>query len=177
MEYGFYHPSRGYWQSIGEVPKDIRDTYPAGTIEVPLRPSPDHVWQDGEWVAGPAQIDPAQLRAAIDAERDRRLALGYRHDFGGDYGVQVLQTRDIDDRTNWLTLDASAKTLVASGMGEHILHIRTEANLIIPLTASEVITVLAAMAQHGAAIMAHSWALKDALAAGEEVDITQGWPA
>ncbi|WP_142850875.1 DUF4376 domain-containing protein [Telmatospirillum sp. J64-1] len=54
MEYGFYHPSRGYWQSIGEVPKDIRDAYPEGTIEVPLRPSPNHEWKDGEWVEMPA---------------------------------------------------------------------------------------------------------------------------
>ncbi|WP_142851036.1 DUF4376 domain-containing protein [Telmatospirillum sp. J64-1] len=177
MEYGFYHPDRGYWQATGEVPEDIRESYPEGTIEVPLRPSPHHEWKDGEWVAGPAQIDPAQLRAAIDAERDRRLALGYRHDFGGDVGVQVLQTRDLTDRTNWLTLDASAKTLVAAGHGDMPLSIRTEANVVIQVTAAEAVSIMAAMAQHGAAIMAASWALKDALERGEEVDITQGWHA
>ncbi len=47
-EYGFYHPDMGYWQTIGGEP--TVDDYQAGTIEVPLKPSENHSWQNGEWV-------------------------------------------------------------------------------------------------------------------------------
>lgn len=50
IEKGFYHPQRGYWQTTGEVPQRIFGGYPAGTIEVPVKPSANHVWQDGSWV-------------------------------------------------------------------------------------------------------------------------------
>jgi hypothetical protein len=50
MEKGFYHIYRGYWQAIGKVPRGIFDGYPDGTIEVPLKPSALHEWQDGAWV-------------------------------------------------------------------------------------------------------------------------------
>lgn len=51
MEKGFFHPDRGYWQAV----------YPEGTIEVPLKPGPDHEWQDGEWVhVPPPEIEPTE---------------------------------------------------------------------------------------------------------------------
>jgi len=50
MELGFYHPDRGYWQAIGGELEELLATYPDGTINVPLKPSADHEWQDGEWV-------------------------------------------------------------------------------------------------------------------------------
>ena len=49
-EHGFYHPDRGYWQAIEGNLEDLLPTYPDGTINVPLKPSADHEWQDGEWV-------------------------------------------------------------------------------------------------------------------------------
>lgn len=48
MEKGFYHPDLGYWQTVGGNPS--LDDYPEGTIEVPLKPSANHVWQNGGWV-------------------------------------------------------------------------------------------------------------------------------
>jgi hypothetical protein len=50
METGFYHTKRGYWQTTGEVDQRIRDRYPEGTIEVPLKPSARHEWREGKWV-------------------------------------------------------------------------------------------------------------------------------
>ena len=50
MERGFYHPSHGYWQTTGEVPMSIRNSYPAGTIEVPIKPGADFDFVDGAWV-------------------------------------------------------------------------------------------------------------------------------
>lgn len=45
-EHGYMHPERGYWQAVGEP----LDPLPDGVISVPLRPSPNHEWQDDEWV-------------------------------------------------------------------------------------------------------------------------------
>jgi hypothetical protein len=50
IEKGFYHPQRGYWQTTGGVSQRVIDGYPEGTIEVPIKPSANHVWQDGAWV-------------------------------------------------------------------------------------------------------------------------------
>lgn len=51
MEKGYYHNSIGYWQTTGQPSQIILDTYPEGTIEVPLRPN-DGVYelQNEEWV-------------------------------------------------------------------------------------------------------------------------------
>lgn len=68
-EFGFFHPDRGYWQAIGNRPDDL----PVGTIEVPLRPSGEHEWQDGAWVHVPVPISSDQ----VDAERDRRASGGF----------------------------------------------------------------------------------------------------
>jgi len=62
MEKGFYHPTRGYWQTTGVVPQDILDTYPNGTIEVPVKPSVYHDFVDGDW------IDNTPTPEAIAAE-------------------------------------------------------------------------------------------------------------
>jgi hypothetical protein len=50
MEKGFYHPARGYWQTTGDVPQDILDGYPVGTVEVPIEPGADHEWDGEAWV-------------------------------------------------------------------------------------------------------------------------------
>lgn len=65
MERGFYHASRGYWQTTGDVPEDVLATYPEGTEEVPLKPvvsGVDHAWVDGAWQSLPPNLDA--LRAA-----------------------------------------------------------------------------------------------------------------
>lgn len=51
MERGFYHPSRGYWQTTGSVPEEILAGYPEGTVEVPLKPDAGAVWTGAAWVA------------------------------------------------------------------------------------------------------------------------------
>ena len=58
-EKGFYHPQNGYWQAIGGA--DV-SRYPAGTIEVPLKPSAQHQWDGSAWV--PIPPDPAKQAAA-----------------------------------------------------------------------------------------------------------------
>ena len=50
MERGFFHPDRGYWQTVGDdVPDEVLDAYPEGTVEVPLKPGKDFELINGEW--------------------------------------------------------------------------------------------------------------------------------
>ena len=53
-EFGFFHPDRGYWQAISEPSQDILDSYPDGTVRVPLKPGAGYEWIGGEWVADEA---------------------------------------------------------------------------------------------------------------------------
>jgi hypothetical protein len=39
MEKGFFHPDRGYWQTLTDPSAEVRATYPEGTVEVLLQPS------------------------------------------------------------------------------------------------------------------------------------------
>jgi hypothetical protein len=74
MEKGFYHPSRGYWQTTSEPPERIRAKYPEGTIEAPLKPGPDYEFDGSNWqyVAPPAPtpeetvLAPYQFHAMLE---------------------------------------------------------------------------------------------------------------
>ena len=117
---------------------------------------------------------------AVNAERDRRLTAGYTHDFGGDIGPRLLQTRDADDKLNWLTSQATYSALVAGGQGSTLgAQFRGADNRTVVVTFAQGLAALLAMAAWGAAIMGRSWALKDALAAGADpstLDLNSGWP-
>jgi hypothetical protein len=76
--HGFWHPDPPphgvYWVvPVDPVPDAVRQRHPEGTVEVPLRPDPDHVWDpDADiWVHAPqpapvpATIRPVQWRIAL----------------------------------------------------------------------------------------------------------------
>jgi hypothetical protein len=70
MEHGFFHPDRGYWQTIGDAPAEIRATYPEGTIEVPLKPGAGYEWSGKSWVfAPPPAPTPEEILARMRAAR------------------------------------------------------------------------------------------------------------
>lgn len=131
----------------------------------------------------------ASLCAAVDAERDRRLALDFTYDFGetpavDDGGVEIeagerhLQMRE-SDRANWQALQGAALTAIVSGQPDTVLPMRAEDNWNIQTTATQVLQVLAAMTAHGAALLFHGGALKSAIRTAEDpasVDILTGWP-
>jgi hypothetical protein len=131
----------------------------------------------------------ARLCTAVDAERDRRLALDFTYDFGetqavDDSGGEIqagerrLQMSPLD-RSNWQTLQGAALTAVVGGAPETILPIRAEDNWNIQTNAAQVLQVLATMTAYGAALLFHGGALKSAIRAAEDpasVDILAGWP-
>ena len=116
---------------------------------------------------------------ATEAEFDARV-MRFPYDFGPSYGTLHLQNRGVDDRTNWLVLRTTANELIAAGMGESaILGIRTEENITVPVTAQQATQVMSALAAWGGQMLAHSWALKDAIRVSddpESIDIEAGWP-
>lgn len=68
MEYGFYHPYRGYWQTISKPPRDVLDSFPTGTIEVPLKPGGNYEWDGSQWVElPPSTPTEEEIRSQRDA--------------------------------------------------------------------------------------------------------------
>ena len=64
MEFGFYHPDRGYWQAIDGDAETLLAAYPEGTVEVPLKPGADYEWQNGAWIhVTPAPVVPDRVTA------------------------------------------------------------------------------------------------------------------
>lgn len=92
MEKGFYNSEIGYWQTVGGDPK-VSD-YGAGTIKVPLKPSDNHEWQDGEWVyAPPSPPTPEELRAQMPTLTRRQFWLA-AHDLGVTKTMVLAFTAD-----------------------------------------------------------------------------------
>ncbi len=135
----------------------------------------------------------ADLVAAVEARLQVAFGAGFGWDFGemaaefedgsiGPAGPQILQTRDVIDRTNWLILDAAAMKLIAVGAGDTAVPVRTASNATVLIAAADCSAMLAAMTANGQAKMARSWALKNAIrqAAGiatmQAIDINEGWP-
>lgn len=101
----------------------------------------------------------------------------------------VLQLRNMEDRTNWLALQARADRRVQAGDGGLAASLppRTADNVnLTGMTYDEVAELLDGLLDWAEELMAHRWALKDAVSAavaGEDagalaaVDPTVGWPA
>lgn len=122
------------------------------------------------------------MRAEVDRRRDRCFVDGFTVPAGPLAG-HVLQTRDIEDRTNWLTSQAAYAAAVAMGGGAvEDAFFRTATNETVVLSYADGLAALLMMAAWGKAVMGRSWALKDAIAAAAddaalvEIDLGAGWP-
>lgn len=68
-EIGFYHSDRGYWQATGDVPQEILDGYPEGTVEVPLMPTEPgkkFSWSGTEWVEAAPDLTALKVTRLIE---------------------------------------------------------------------------------------------------------------
>ena len=131
-------------------------------------------------------IDPvADAKVARRREVDERLAQAFLGGFtvpSGPLAGFVLQVRNNEDRTNWLTSQASYSAMVAMGQGAvEGAKFRDRSDITHVITYAEGLTVLLQMAAWGAGLMGNSWALKDqieaatTLAGVAAVDIEAGW--
>ena len=156
MEQGYYHPERGYWQTTCEPAADLLASYPAGTIQVPLKPGPGYTWDGVQWqptaAEEPAQPTRAQLVAEIDARRDAALAAGVMHD-------GVLYHADTTFLLEMLAMLQGYQLGLLSGTQA----VRSKSGTTLHLTAAQITAVAAAVGAQRQAVYAQSWAEKDAL--------------
>lgn len=171
-------PHDPLWEALGDV---IESTDEAGRLvlarEVVDRPVAD------------IRVD---LVAAVEGRLQTAFGAGFSWDFGdllavfedgsvGPAGPQVLQTRDLYDRTNWLILDAGCTKLIAIGAGDTMVPARTTSNATVAIAAADCSAMLAAMAANGQAKMGRSWMLKNLIRQAEDIvalqaiDIDGGW--
>ena len=125
-------------------------------------------------------LSAEDIRRQARADVERRVGQAFLAGFAPPHPSflgQRLQVRDNEDRTNWLTSQASYAAAVSAGYGDVIdASFRTTSNATITVSYADGLNILLAMAAWGRDIFARSWALKDAIDAGEPYDIDTGWP-
>jgi len=136
MEHGFWHPSRGYWQTIGMPDEDMLAGYPEGTVETPLRPGPDHVWTDGVWVYTPPPVTREQALSALKARRDEAMCAGIEVN-----GVPV-QTDDLSQQR------LTAAALAAQLDPESTVRWKTAGGAFVVLSAAQIVAIALAVRSH-----------------------------
>ena len=155
MEQGFFHPERGYWQTISEPSSEMLASYPAGTVQVPLKPGADFEWDGVAWIAtipAPVVLTSAEQTSAIEAQRDAALAAGVDHN-------GIRWHTDITFLSELTTIILGYTIGVRSGTTA----IRTKQNTIEHLELPALVALAGAVGNHRAAAFALSWAAKDAL--------------
>jgi hypothetical protein len=125
-----------------------------------------------------------EATTSIEARAQTAFLAGFTPATGPLAG-KTLQCRDNEDRTNWLASSVAYQAAIGQGQGDTAgATFRTAANETIVCTFAEGFAALIALQQWGAAIMARSWALKDACAAAADIhaldavlaDLDNGWP-
>lgn len=153
MEQGFYHPLRGYWQAISEPTADILASYPAGTVQVPIKPGENYAWDGVQWMP-PVPVPPTreQQVAAIEAERDAALAAGVVHAGARFYADDTFLTEMLGRIMGY-----------QAGVYSGPLPVRTKDGAIVMLDQAQHVALAAAVGAHRQAAYTKSWAAKDAL--------------
>lgn len=78
-EIGFYHPQRGYWQTVSDPDEKTSAKYPAGTVRVPLKPGEYYDWNGSSWVENiPQPPTPQELEAEVQVIADELTQLDER---------------------------------------------------------------------------------------------------
>lgn len=127
MEHGFFHPDRGYWQTLGEPSAEILAGYPEGTIEVPLKPGADYEWQGDAWGHVEPALPPAPRSTAM--WRARAIAKVTPHGGGTLFDAVVsaiagmtdplvqAATSEAWERGTTFDLDGQLVPVLMSGLG------------------------------------------------------------
>lgn len=72
-EIGFYHPSWGYWQTLGTPSEELLATYPNGTEQVLLKPGPGYAYDGAQWVPPTQAWLDNHFGQLVRAQRDAKL--------------------------------------------------------------------------------------------------------
>jgi hypothetical protein len=132
----------------------------------------------------PIPLDQYKAEKKIAAQNAFATRFEYGFSPTGTLAGQVLQVRTLEDKTNWLTSQASYSVAIAQGYGAYPgATFRTTSNQNFTLTFNEGLGVLMAMAAWGQQMYGRLWAIKDAIelastkAELDLIDVTIGWPS
>lgn len=112
--------------------------------------------------------------SGVNAERDRRLAMGATVDVTG-IGPIPVQGRAAD-QINLMALGDTAKDLIAAGVTDPIIPFRDGDNVIHDLTPEQVAEMARKGKEAASAIYAASWALKDSGYIPDDYADDRHWP-
>ncbi|TDR35687.1 hypothetical protein [Aquamicrobium defluvii] len=102
-ETGFYHPELGYWQAVGGEPEALLSTYPAGTVQVPIKPGADFEWQNSEWVYVAPPPPPAPDRVS-----------------SRQFKLQLLEAGLLDSVDAWIATQDRATQIAYANSGTFV---------------------------------------------------------
>lgn len=132
-EFGFYHPDRGYWQSVGGEADQLLQSDPDGTVNVPLKPGPDYEWSSEEWIHVSPIVDlveyAAQKRwekevggitlngAMIDTSRDSQAMINGAFNWAKEHPTETVHFKAA---SGWVEFDAETMIAIATAVGSHV---------------------------------------------------------
>ena len=99
METGLYHPDLGYWQTTNTPTSEDMALYPAGTIEVPVKPTRFHTFNGTGWDAPTQELLDEFEGKKVRFKRDELLL-----------GVDAMVTNPL----RWAALDTDTQAAWAA---------------------------------------------------------------
>ncbi|QKV20229.1 DUF4376 domain-containing protein [Oricola thermophila] len=117
-----------------------------------------------------AEQERAALWAAVNAERDRRIAAGNTFTIAGYGDIPITGT--VRDQIVLDALRSKARDLQDSGVTDPVMTLRGADNVTHSLTPEQMVALVDAGMAWIEAVMAVSWAMKDGVG-----DFTDGIPA
>lgn len=136
---------------------------------------------DEEEIAALTLSTKEQKKQQIESKRDTILKAGFH--FTHEEKDLSLQTRDDEDRINWLGVLNASSAMIMAGAGDSPTKIRTAENEIITLTYSQAQLLMLQTLNYQSSVYESAWHHKDALdllTTLEEVtayDVESGWPS
>ncbi|MBB1247472.1 hypothetical protein [Rhizobium sp. G21] len=116
------------------------------------------------------------LLAAIDAERDRRLAAGFVHDFGGAIGAHRIATTPAD-LDGWARVTALAQAMMLAGDDSASIEIVTETGAARVTPAQWNAAMLAWRREHEQPILLAAIRLRAMRPPPQDAALPAHWPA
>jgi len=142
------------WVTIDAPPKAIKDGWPAGTTEIPMVPIPARVPQGTD----------------VDAERDRRIALGFT------WNGKAYQSRQFD-LDNIRSMGAAATAMIAQGSEDSGYRWFDPAQDFVWIAADNTLTPMSASDMIDFALTAAIWVKNNIFAASAIKATAGGIPA
>lgn len=154
----------------------IEDKAREGLVEVANSVAPGFLFDGIKFSAPPPRVLAGEeLAVLIDQERDRRLALGFDHDFQNGRGVHRIGTKP-GDLQGWSEVTDFANALVALGNTTTLIDVLTDTGMV-QVTGLEWQAVLVSAAKFRQPIWQASFVLAGTSPIPDDITDDRHWPA